>query len=640
MGWEKGTDKTKVIMRFKISEGNLENRYPLPEQTKPIITPAISEGIRLDSSNSLPEKKKFIAKPEISDDNDQDRNDLLPEQTKFIIKPMIFAGAKMKSDDSLPKKTKFMIRPKIFEVSLEKKYRFPEETTPIIKPEISVGNGLDSNDLLPDKTRFIIKPMVFAGIRLKSDHSLLEKVKPIIKPMASKDPLEKKHSLPEETAPIITPEIPDGYDQDRSDPLPDKTKLPQIPDGYVQDWSDFLPDNTKFIIKPRISAGTRLESNYFLTENDERGVYTFLVQPGFRLGVESPKLKVNLDYTAEIYLYRDMHDIDSDQQKADDLNYVGHLATLQMAYALTPRLMLNLNDAFYLSRYPAAYDRLSNSTNRRKYWINRLSPAMNYDFGDRFSARMIYRYEELNYIESDFEDSTAQAISLNMFYNPTRTTTYDLDYQYWDRSYKEGYSSYASHQAMAGYQNRYKYFAFDGSVGYQHRIFDDPSLKDENAFAFKFSFGGETPPPPATRRQTGGTATRAKNHIYLSAERNLNNVGDNFIADRFTLSAGHVFQRKISALLRGYYQISDYQTYEGMTKDGNYARRDDSSYDVFGRIGYLITKKMNVSISAGHARRDSNIRGFDYTNNYVYFRFDFNYDAGSRGGFGEEAVYY
>jgi len=617
MGWEKETDKTKVIMRFKISEGSPRNRYPSPEVRKAII------------------------KPEISDDNGQDRSDLLPEKPKF--KPKIFAGDKLKSDDALPEKTKFMIKPKLFEVSLEKKYRFPQETTPMNTPEISVGSGLDSKDLLPGHTRFIIKPMIFAGTRLKSDHSLPEKAKPpIIKPMASKGTLEKKHSLPQETTPIIKPAISEGG-PDGIASLSEATKpiiKPEISAGVGMESSDFLPDKTKFIIKPRISAGGRLESNYFLTENDERAVYTFLVQPGFRLGVESPKLKVNLDYTAEIYLYRDMHDIDSDQQKADDLNYVGHLATLQMAYALTPRLMLNLNDAFYLSRYPAAYDRLSNSTNRRKYWINRLSPAMNYDFGDRFSARMIYRYEELNYIESDFEDSTAQAISLNMFYNPTRTTTYDLNYQYWDRSYKEGYSNYASHQTMAGYQNRYKYFAFDGSVGYQHRIFDDPSLKDENAFAFKFSFGGETPPPPATRRQTGGTATRAKNHIYFSAERNLNNVGDNFIADRFTLSAGHVFQRKISALLRGYYQISDYATYEGITKDGNYARRDDSSYDVFGRISYLITKKMNVSISAGHACRDSNIRGFDYTNNYVYFRFNFNYDVGSRGGFGEEAVYY
>lgn len=346
MGWEKGTDKTKVIMRFKISEGSVKNKYP-------------SQKVR-----------KAIIKPEISDDNGQDRNDILPEQTKFIIKPMIFVGAKMKSNDSLPEETKFIIRSKIFEVSLEKKYRFPEETTPIIKPEISIGNALDSNDLLLDKTRFFIKPMIFAGTRLKNDHSLPEKAKPIIKSMASKGTLEKKHPLPEETTPIIKPEISEGG-PDVIASLPEKTTpiiKPEISAGIGLESIDFLPDKTRFIIKPRISAGARLESNYFLTENDERGVYTFLIQPGFRFGVEKPKLTVNLDYTAEIYFYRDMHDIDSGQQKADDLNYVGHLAALQIAYALTPRLMLNLNDAFYLSRYPAAYDRLSNSTNR-KTWV-------------------------------------------------------------------------------------------------------------------------------------------------------------------------------------------------------------------------------------------------------------------------------
>ena len=366
-------------------------------------------------------------------------------------------------------------------------------------------------------------------------------------------------------------------------------------------WAE-EPEKTKFTIKPRISVGSRLDSNFFLTENDERAVYSFLIQPGFGLGVEKPKLKVSLDYTAEIYFYSDMDDVASGQQRADDLNYFGHLAALKTKYAFTPRMMLSLNDSFYYTRYPTVYDRLSNSTDKRRYWTNRVTPAIHYDLGNRFSADIMYRYDKLKYIESDYEDSTEHRISFDLLYHSTRTTTYGLDYQHWTRiyeEYEEGFSDYSSHQARLDFQKRYKYFTFNGNAGYQHRSHNDPSLADENVFVYKISFAGEYPPPPKTERPMGGVPERAKSHIYLAAEQNLNAIGDDYVSNRFTLSMGHVFLRKILTLVRGYYQMSDYETYQGITPDGNYAIRDDSSYDVYGRIGYLITKKVTASITAG-----------------------------------------
>jgi hypothetical protein len=405
-------------------------------------------------------------------------------------------------------------------------------------------------------------------------------------------------------------------------------------------WAE-EPKKIKFTIKPTFSAGSRLDSNYFLTENDERAVYTFLIQPGFEFGVESPKLKVSLDYTPEIYFYRDVDDVASGQLRADDLNYVGHMGALKTKYAFTPRMTLRLNDYFLYTRNPATYDRLSNSIDKRKYWINRLTPAINYDFGNSFYADIKYRYDTLNYIKPSYNDSTLHRIYFDVLYNSTRTTTYGFDYQYWTRSYKdkEGYSDYSSHQAKLDFQKRYKYFTFEGSAGYQHRSHNDPSLENENAFVYKISFAGESPPPPKIERPIGQVPERAKNHIYLAAERNLNIIGYDFIAYRFTLSMGHVFLRKILTLVRGYYQITGYEAYQGITPDGNYAIRDDSSYDVSGRIGYLITKKTTASITAGHQHRDSNLSRYSYDNNYIYFSFDFSYDLGSRGGFSEDVYY-
>jgi len=42
----------------------------------------------------------------------------------------------------------------------------------------------------------------------------------------------------------------------------------------------------KIRIKPMVTVSGRLESNFYLTENNERDVYTFLFQPGIQLGME------------------------------------------------------------------------------------------------------------------------------------------------------------------------------------------------------------------------------------------------------------------------------------------------------------------------------------------------------------------
>ena len=97
---------------------------------------------------------------------------------------------------------------------------------------------------------------------------------------------------------------------------------------------------------------------------------------------------------------------------------------------------------------------------------------------------------------------------------------------------------------------------------------------------------------------------------------------------------------KILAVVRGYYHIADYDFASGLTPDGNIAVRDDDFYNISGRIGYLITKAMEISITVGKERRNSNLAGFDYDDNFAYLRFSFGFDLRSRGMFSEEAVYY
>ena len=410
----------------------------------------------------------------------------------------------------------------------------------------------------------------------------------------------------------------------------------------AEGWAEEA-EETKFTIKPMISVDGRFDSNFFLTEDNERGVYTYVVAPGVMLGMETPKLKVDLAYTLEAYFYDEKDDTPLGEQSANDLNYAGHLAALRARYDMTPRLTLGLDDSFYVSRYPTYYERLSDSTDRRKYYINRLTPMIYYDFENKFSTGVRYQWEKLDYTESDYEDSTANRFFFDLLYDPSRTLTFDLEYQYWTRYYVTNPpDDYKSNQISLAAQKRYKYFSFDGKVGYHNRSVDDPLEleRDANEFIYKVSITGENPPPPEIRRHLGEAPVRAKSHIYLAAEQNFNDVGDTYTAQRFTLSAGHVFLGKILTLARGYYQLSDYDSETGTTPGGHLEIRDDKTYNVYGRVGYLITKAMTVSFTAGKENRDSNLAGYDYDNDYVYLRFDFNYDIAGRGEFGEEAVYY
>ncbi|MBW1737776.1 MAG: outer membrane beta-barrel protein [Deltaproteobacteria bacterium] len=393
-----------------------------------------------------------------------------------------------------------------------------------------------------------------------------------------------------------------------------------------------LADGPKIKIKPMVTLSSRVESNFFLTENNERDVYTLLL--------ETPKTKVLFHYTLEAYHYDDVNDVPAGQRPADDNDYVGHLAALDLKHHPTERLTVGLDDGFYLTRYPTYYDRLSDNIEWRKYYINRLTPLIFYDFENKFSAGLRYRWTHKDYIDTGSGDFDEHRVILNLLYGPTRTTTFDLECQHWIMNYEQGGSDYTSNQVKLLFEKRYKYYAFDAGLAYHNRNFDDPLLADKGILGYKISILGENPPPPESRRRLGKRYIRAKTHLYIAVERNFNNVGSLYTAHRFTLDAGHVFADKINARVKGYYQLSDYETYRGLTPTGNNDLRDDRTYRVSASLGYLLTRRLELSIMGGIEERDSNLSGFSYDNRFAVLKFDFNFDLASRGGYTEESLYY
>jgi hypothetical protein len=397
----------------------------------------------------------------------------------------------------------------------------------------------------------------------------------------------------------------------------------------------------KFKIEPSISLSGQLDTNFFWAEENEREVYTYLIQPGIRLGAETAKSSVRLNYTLEGYLYEDKSDVPPGEKAADDDNYIGHLVVFDARYLPTTRLTLGLDEFFYRTRDPALSDVLSNSIDRRKYNINRLTPLLFYDFKNRFSAGLRYRWQEIDYVDTNIDDSTEHRLFFNVLYTPARSMTFDLDFQHWTLDYKEGgFVDYTSDQLKLSLQKRYKFFAFEGGLGYHNRSFEAPIFEDRSTVAYKLAIIGQNPPPPETKRYLGKEFRKARSHIYLVAERNFNNLASIYTGDRFTLSVGHVFWEKILTRVGGYYQKSDYENFVGLTPAGNIDFRDDEISHISGSVGYLIKKRIALTFTTGNRRRDSNLAGFSFDNTFFILRLDFNYDIGSRGGFGEEGAYY
>ena len=214
-------------------------------------------------------------------------------------------------------------------------------------------------------------------------------------------------------------------------------------------------------IKPMITVGGRLDSNFYKTENNEREVYTYFLRPGIQLGIQTAKSKINFNYTLDAYFYDDKSAVPAGEHPADDENYVGHYAALDARCPPTDRLTVGLNDSFYRTRRVDRYDDFTDDTERRKHYVNRLTPWIYYDFGARFSAGLRYRRQDIDYDDSSSSDSVEHRGVFDLIYNPSRTTTLDLDYQHWKLDYDQGVSDHTSNQVRLIFQKRYKYFSFD-----------------------------------------------------------------------------------------------------------------------------------------------------------------------------------
>jgi hypothetical protein len=365
---------------------------------------------------------------------------------------------------------------------------------------------------------------------------------------------------------------------------------------------------SKFNIIPKISAAWEMDSNFYLAQENEREVYTYIIRPGFRAEFETAKSALMLDYTLDAYYYDDRDPVPPGERPSDEEDYTGHTFTGEAKYQAFTRMLLGLNASSYITRDPGQSDDFSNSISRDKYTVNRITPFIVYDFGRKFSARLGYAHEDLDYSPEDREDSEENRGTFDLVYNFTPKNSLDLEFQHWKKEYDGPTSDYTSNQAKLIFRRQFKNFKISAGAGYQNRNFDDSSLDDLDEFTYNLNLEG------------GGLIANRRSYISFNVEQNLNDQiasGDNYyLATRFILSGGHEFSRKLLGHTEASYMIADYQLDD----------RKDNIYGFLGRISYKLARWMIFSVEGGIENRDSNFEGRDYDNTYFSLTLDFAYD--------------
>jgi hypothetical protein len=377
-------------------------------------------------------------------------------------------------------------------------------------------------------------------------------------------------------------------------------------------------------VKPRFAATWRADNNFYRAEALDREVWTYLLQPGVDLGLEAPKSLVSMNLTLNDYTYDDQDPVPPGQQPASKEDYTGHTLVLKARYRPSDRLLLGIEDSNYKTRDPAQSDVFSNSIDREKYTINRLTPQVFYDFGPKFSLGVKYRYTETDYDVATGEDSTEHRAVFDLVYNLTPKTSLDLEYQHWNRDYSVATSDYTSDQINLIVRKQFQYLSLEAGGGYHDRSFDDETVEGIDVFTYRIAVIGQNPPAPEPM---------PRSYITCALEQNLNDQGigeEYFTARRFSLDAWRLFREKIVASIGLFYQTSDYERTTGLTPEGTIALREDETSVISGGLGYRYTDWLTLSITAGFEDRESNLAGLSYDNRYYMATLDFTYELGAR----------
>ncbi|MDM8541614.1 hypothetical protein QUF90_11060 [Desulfococcaceae bacterium HSG9] len=384
----------------------------------------------------------------------------------------------------------------------------------------------------------------------------------------------------------------------------------------------------KIQLKPMIMVQIQQDSNFYRTEINEREVYTYSVTPGVNLASKTKKSNIYVNYslTYNSYDYQDPAPTPADAANDKD-SFTEHAVMLEGDYAINYLTTAKIGASYNKTIDQAHGDVLSNTMERREFDVLRVKPLIKGAFPifKKFPLELGYRYTNLDFSDSQYQDSTEGRIMADTYYkfgNEKNERMLGLQYHHWWTTYSGGSASYdtSDYQAdqvrLTGH-NQFDNFSFDAGVGYQLRTFDDKSKEDLDSISVSLTL-------------KSGQLLKLfgkKADVTAKAIRNLNaNDGGEgyFTGDRFSLDLGYNILKSFGVVskFQGVWQRSQYD-------EGIFNGREDNTYRLAALLGYQWNILGNITIDlglkGGYEWRESNweegqapnYKGYDFENTYI-----------------------
>ncbi len=370
-------------------------------------------------------------------------------------------------------------------------------------------------------------------------------------------------------------------------------------------------------ISPSVTVEGMYDSNYFKSAQNPTSVWGMTITPAVEVQAVTDRSKLDFNYKAPYFMYFGTRGATpgSGAQDLSSQDYLGQDLSLLAMTRVSNRLTTGINETFQLTREPGFSDVLSQIVTRNMYWINRVSPFVSCDIGEKGEIKLAYRNEMLNFLDGTpgtRNDSLENRGIMTMTYNFNSTNHLDLDNEFWRREYPfnpaSPMSAYNSYQIQLIYRHDLSsWLQSRVGAGYQWRYFDQTS--------------GLAPNMATPTYLVGLTGDNGHTKVDLSFEHNM---VDYTVADSyFTAYRVNAFVQRLfcDGVIRvfggGYYQLSDYTTSTLQTNE----------YSLRGGVGYSFwQKRMELSVEYNYTQRLSNLPGFGYNDNVIYMRLTSKWD--------------
>jgi hypothetical protein len=383
---------------------------------------------------------------------------------------------------------------------------------------------------------------------------------------------------------------------------------------------------------PYISVKEEYNDNINLTSTDKKDDYITTVQPGVRFSNMDKLSGIDLDYSLGAVFYG----------KNTNLNYLSHNGLLNAKYRTAEHFNFSLKDSFirsednrereYFTTVAQNEYQLSTQTNRSVYLRNVVQPTVEYQFGREDRVGLNYRNNVYRTDNPDSQNSQENYVSPFFSYWFDKQNGVYLEYGFTKGDFEKD-PDLTGHQIKGRYTYRFnpKASVF-AEYSYLKREFTSPGIDydinepdvgityDITPTVIASAQAGYFWRDPKTGSKTDGLSYRgsltnldreARTTYTLSFQGGY--TEDYFTSQnlgfsryhRITGSITHLPERRMSVGAFGSVEWADFTTPD----------HNDTVYGIGATASYTPLKWLTLALEVAHNERQSNVDGYEYTEN-------------------------